>query len=177
MANYTILKIQRNILFKNVVKTYNVCKYIFDDINSFVKLEDTPLFFTEMEYLHAKYEHLTAIIQDKNVIKVIDGLVNRINRFHNMPSNIIISPLTTRKFLVAWVIASFPEYTINISRENLKKNQGNFPEEIYFISRDFISSFIKLVTEPPNNEIMRLFKKKTNIYCNAINYFLNRDKA
>jgi hypothetical protein len=135
-----------------------------------------PLFKTKTEHLTDGYDNMTKFLQNKDMISKIDSLMKKLDRYHPVHSNIVSAMLTTKKFLIAWLITAFPEFVLEKSRENLSESNG-YPDEIYFISKNFINQFNLLMTNKRTNKLEQSFKKSMNVYCNAINYFLNKDKV
>jgi len=181
MNTKTLINIQRKFLLKCVTRSFEPCKSLIDYLNTFLNLDSGLLLNEEFKnYLGKKYDHVTYIIKDKEIIKLVESMISKLNRFHNMPQNIVPNEnkLSAQTFMIAWLIASFPEFTIEVSRNDLnrEKNEDTYPADIYFIACDFIKNFNLLMVKNTSSEQCRKFKKSMNQYCNAINYFLNRDK-
>jgi len=73
------------------------------------------------------------------------------------------------------MVVFFPDIILSRKRENIK-NDNEYPNDIYYISLEFINWLAQLNNNTHNTEFRRLYTKKFNQYSNAITYFLNRDK-
>ena len=163
-----ILAIQRKCLLNNVVKNFVSCKQIFDNLNSFLNLDEQPMFITKTEHLSKSYDRLKLVLQDKDVIKQITTLVSSVNRYHKISKTIVSSEITSKKMLIAWLIASFPEFTIEMEKDKIT-DIGTYPGEVYHISGLFIESLnnFRLCYSPENG---RLFRK--HIVFSIINRYI-----
>jgi hypothetical protein len=84
----------------------------------------------------------------------------------------VTQKINSKKFLIAWAIVLFPEYTLEIKPD--KTHINIYPHDIYFISKDFIETLSKTIN---TNESLRRFNKIFIQYVNSINYFLIYDKT
>ena len=171
----SIVALQKRHIYNRLCNKYHDVSSVFSALNTYLVPLPLPLFKTKMEHLTDGYDNMTKFLQNKDVISNVDSLIKRLERYHPAESNIVSAILTTKKFLIAWLIVAFPEFVLERNRENLSESNG-YPDEIYFISKNFIDQFNLLMTNKKTNKIEQSFRKSMNIYCNAINYFLNKDK-
>ena len=159
-----ILKLQKNFLLKKFYKSIAVNSRLFYLLDSYTVLgqEQTDKRFCELQRILVSSQHL----------KNITEFINTLYRYYEIDDK-VAPKINARKFLIAWLIVSFPEFTIDIKRPNENKDQ--YPIDIYFICQDMISYTYLLLTKK-TKEDLRKFKKAFNKYSNAINYFLARDK-
>lgn len=171
----SIVTLQKRHIYNRLCNKYHDVSSVFSVLNTYLVPLPLPLFKTKMEHLADGYDSMTKFLQNKDMISNIDSLIKRLDRYHPAKSNIVSGMLTTKKFLIAWLIVAFPEFVLEINRENLSESNG-YPDEIFFISKNFIDQFNLLMTNKKTNILEQSFRKSMNVYCNAINYFLNKDK-
>jgi hypothetical protein len=172
----SITVLQKRHIYKSLCNKYHDVSSVLSTLNTYLVPSSVPLFKTKTEHLTDGYDNMTKFLQNKDMISKIDSLMKKLDRYHPVHSNIVSAMLTTKKFLIAWLITAFPEFVLEKSRENLSESNG-YPDEIYFISKNFINQFNLLMTNKRTNKLEQSFKKSMNVYCNAINYFLNKDKV
>jgi hypothetical protein len=118
---------------------------------------------------------LSKIITNKENIQKINDILLKLYRCRKSDEKIAME-INARKFMSAWMLVSFPEEVIGKKKININ-NENEYPDDIYFISKKMIESFVELPKCKTNNETKRIFFKRFNQFSNAINYFLNRDKT
>jgi hypothetical protein len=186
-----IILIQRKFLLKKLLFEFKKNKNIFDELNYFISLhKNINLFGIDKD---KKFNELKMMLIKKDNIAAIDKILFLLYRVYG-EDKLIAPKIDSRKFMIGWMINSFPEFMLDIKdpENNMNKNQHVFeinaktcakkdiflayPYDIYLIINDFIFYVNLIINTNYNNEIMRKFKKNFNKYSNAINYFLKRDK-
>lgn len=165
--------LQKKHLYKLLSKSYFENEDIFKTLNSYLEPYTIPLFKTKMECISDNYDKMTTFLQKKDVIEKCNVFITKLNRYHHVSSKIVSAPITSKKFLIAWLIVACPEFVLEKDADKLI--DGIYPDEIYFISRTFVEQ-LTFLTNYDSHEREIKFKKNMNIYCNAIGYFLNKDK-
>jgi hypothetical protein len=119
----------------------------------------------------------------KQNINLANSFLNSLYRYFSCDKK-IAPKINSRKFMIGWMIVSFPEFLLSIKNpskdEEFHKKMNLYPYDIYIIAKDLIDNInilIKNSTTNINKEKIRKFKKSFNKYSNAINYFLQRDKS
>jgi hypothetical protein len=67
------------------------------------------------------------------------------------------------------------EYILSKSKIDMT-NENIYPDDVYFISKHMINSFIKFIYNINSKEHERIFFKSLNQYSNALTFFLKMDK-
>lgn len=157
-----VLRLQKNFLLKKFYKSMAMNSRLFYLLDSYTSSEQIDKKFCELQRILVNSQHL----------KHIAELINTLYRYYKIDDK-VAPKINARKFLIAWLMVSFPEFTIGIKRPGINKEE--YPIDIYFICQDLISYTYQLLTKK-TSEDLRKFKKAFNKYSNAINYFLARDK-
>lgn len=157
-----VLKIQKRFLIKKFYRNLGANQKLFYLLESYTCCEENDKQFNEMKNILTNQQNI------QNVQKLIDYLY----RYYGV-HNDVAPRINARKFLVAWMIVSLPEYMMQIKKPKERKTE--YPIDIFFICQDIITYTQSLLTDK-TKENLRKFKKAFNVYSNAINYFLARDK-
>jgi len=121
-----------------------------------------------------KFYYLQTILVNKQNITNIDDMIKKFYRYNGINKN-VAHTINSKIFMSAWMVVFFPDIILSRKRENIK-NDNEYPNDIYYISLEFINWLAQLNNNTHNTEFRRLYTKKFNQYSNAITYFLNRDK-
>ena len=163
-----IIKIQHNFFRKklrqSIIENVNLIK-------TMTSLTKEPIhynLFDKNQTVTEKYNELKKILMSRNNIIIFDNIIRMINKCYKIE-------LTSKKLMTAWIIIGFPEFVLGKDK-NLIKNINEYPDDIYFIAKNMIESFIKFPYNKTYDDDRKFFKI-INQYTNAINYFLLRDKT
>jgi len=167
----SLIVLQKKFLYKTLSNKYHHNTDMFVSLNEYLLPSPVPLFKTKMEHLTDRYDDMVKFLQNKDLICVADQIIKKLNRWHT-----VSLPLTSKKFLIAWLIVAFPEFVLERDRESLSELNG-YPDEIYFICKKFIDQFVTLMSSHGLIQSEQSFKKSMTEYSYAINYFLNKDKV
>jgi hypothetical protein len=126
-----------------------------------------------------RFGQLQKILMNKNNIIIIDNFLKQFYKYNKYDNN-IAPKINARKFLITWMLVGFPEYILD-TKIPTTYDKNTYPFDIYDIGLEFIKQINNMVTKvnlkiQPLNEDIRKFNKSFNIYSNAINYFLIKDK-
>jgi hypothetical protein len=158
-------------LRKIFINELNNCCNIFNKFNDFEKHKKNVNFFDPEKSNNQLYEELQKELLNKQNIEKIAVLLQKYYRYYIVDVN-VTQKINSKKFLIAWAIVLFPEYTLEIKPD--KTHINIYPHDIYFISKDFIETLSKTIN---TNESLRRFNKIFIQYVNSINYFLIYDKT
>ena len=150
---------------KNIFE--NLTKYLFPPTN--INIFDVE----KSNEIH--YEELKKVMIDKTTYELFNNLITLFYEFNGYDEQIAFQ-IDGRKALTAWMICAFPEYTLDKKKHELK-DENIYPDEIFFISLEFLTNFHDLSNGNISNEKLRKFSKSLNKYSNAITYFLGRNKT
>lgn len=174
-----IMVVQKKFLQKKFLLELKKYKNIIKNLNSFLPSETNIDLFNKEKYQNKKFNELKMYLIKKDNIIAINKILSLLYRAFGEDSK-IAPKINSRKFMIGWMIVSFPEFMLDIKDfdNNLKKNQ--YPYDIYWIIKDFIY-YVDLLLQiidasNPPKELIRKFKINLNKYSNAINYFLIRNK-
>lgn len=178
-----VLKIQKNFLLKKILAYHKSHKMttLLSNLNDYVNRKQdkyTSLFSGEIDQLvklEQQYSALQKFIINKDIKKIVFdwlALFHRFKRFENFDG---IVKMNENKFLISWMIVSFPEFVLGKKQEILEKSildgkTVDFPDDIYLISKKFINAV------SVTNIDLKSFVKIADQYLSALNYFLERDK-
>ncbi|ATZ80212.1 hypothetical protein BMW23_0153 [Bodo saltans virus] len=162
--------VQKLFLLKRFIHELHDCRRLFNKLNSYEKNKKYINFFEPEKSNIMSFEELKKELLDKSNIMKISNLLKKYYRYYIIDPN-VTQKINSRKFLIAWMIVLFPEYTLEIIPN--EKQIDIFPHDIYFISKEFIKT---LFVTNNNKESIRKFNKIFIQYVNAINYFLMKDK-
>lgn len=170
-------KIQRRFLYRRFIRNVLASGPLFDELNSFVIIpkESLNIFYDENDSNDFQFEKLKKKLMSLCNMRKINDLLKTLYRYHNVGTDIAFK-LNSRSFLSSWMIVSFPEYVLGKKLNDIVDN-NMYPNDIFFMTKGFISSLNNLMKNPYDNEITRKFFKMFNQFSNAISYFLNRDRA
>jgi hypothetical protein len=158
-----VIKIQNLFLKKKIHSNFTKNTKLFYQLDKYTLDENEN---------EKKFIEIRKILCNKDNINNAQLLLDSVYRYYKIYDN-IAPKINSRKFLIAWMIVSLPEFMMQIKKPKEYKNE--YPVDIYFICQDLVkytSNFLK----KSSNENLRKFKKIFNVYSNAINYFLARDK-
>jgi hypothetical protein len=180
---YAIIFIQKKFLLNKFLGELKKCDNIFEKMNIYLKPPQYINYFNPEKQIDERFQELQKILILKKNINSINLLLDSLYRYFGSDKK-IAPKINSRKFMIGWMIVSFPEYFLNI-KINIKNedvdiaNQKNiYPYDIYYITKDFINRINDLrKTKNLSKEKLYYFKKSFNKYSNAINYFLQRDKS
>lgn len=155
---------------KTVQMADKLCK-----LNDFVKIhtKETPMFTTREKFIDTQYMNMINFLRNKDTIAKFSDLLDlhyRISR--NDPK--IAKKITSKIFLSAWSIVSFPEFILDTNHELVIKD-ATYIGDIYRLSFNFIN-MVNLFFKNNSNENYRKLTKALNIYSNSFYYFMEADK-
>jgi hypothetical protein len=177
--NHFAISIQQAYFSKKLRSEYKHCANLFNTLNNYTTIHSNiPMFVDRHDYINNQYKQCIGVLTNKQNLQTIALFVNALNRFCSQSFDIIVKKLTPQTLLTAWLIVSFPEFILEVGREELHTNSNIYPNEIYFIALEAIN-VIKMIglLDTFTNEFKRVLVKRINIYCNAINYYLVRDRG
>lgn len=167
-------KIQKRFLYNRFIKSLNENGELIIQLSSYSEPQKYINLFQPQDDTNLRFEELKTLLSDKNIVKKFDNILQKLYRYTNVNHQVSFV-INSRKFLSAWVILAFPEFVLGKSKNEIN-NETNYPDDIYFISKNLIEKLKLLTTYSNNPEFMRQFFKNFNQYSNAINYFLMRDR-
>ena len=138
------------------------------------QLEATQQLISDLNKTNNTFESLQKLLINKNNIKTINLLLNKLYRVIKIRPEIAFQ-INCRELLCAWMIVLFPE-TILSKEKSTIIDDNTYPNDIYHVANNFINKLELLIKNPYNLNVKRLFIKHFNQYSNAITYFLERDK-
>jgi hypothetical protein len=176
--------IQKTFLFKKFLMEVKKCGDLFEKLNIYTKPPQYINYFNPEKQMNERFEELQNILISKQNIVSVNSFLELLYRCFGIDKK-IAPKINSRKFMIGWMIVSFPEFLLSIKDpskdEDITHKISLYPYDIYFIAKDFINNINILVhgskTNNVNKEKIRKFKKSLNKYSNAINYFLQRDKS
>jgi gas vesicle protein len=169
-----VIKIQRKFLAKKFISEVKKYKKLFDELNKFTT-QPQHLFDNEKQQ-DINFCEMRHTLVKKDNINAINKILSLMYRC--LGEDKLIAPrIDARKFMIGWMIVSFPEFMMEIKDPENKEKKDQYPYDIYLIIKDFIfyTNLLHKINNP-TKEILRIFKKSLNKYSNAVNYFLKRDK-
>jgi hypothetical protein len=173
--NNAIIIIQKKFLLKKLLIEFKKNKNFFDELNEFVSLHKNINLFDANKYIDTKFNKLRIILVKKDNIITINKILSLLYRIYG-EDKMIAPKIDSRKFMIGWMMISFPEFMLDIKDPENVAKKHQYPYDIYWIINDFIFYVNLIINTIPNKEIIRKFKKNFNKYSNAINYFLKKDK-
>ena len=173
MANINVSIQKLWLLYKLRKELYNITPLI----NSLFEFTHPPeiinMFNPEITY-NERFEKCSKILTNKDNIKQTIKFMRALYKVKKIDPE-IAPKIMAREFLSCWMIVSFPVETIGKKVETIN-NIDEYPDDIYFVSKELIEKLNIWKQNPKNNENKRLLFKQFNKYSNAITYFMQRDK-
>jgi hypothetical protein len=149
------------------------CNRIITKLYTFKNHSKYINMFDKDKMKNNSYNELKKFITNKFVKNHILKLLNHIYNVYGFDKD-IATKISVEKFLIAWIIFCFPDYSINMYPSEINVEQ--YQKEIYDIVCKLIYNLNSLKQNYQNKEEHRKFKISFNKYSNAIIYFLWRDR-
>ena len=121
-----------------------------------------------------RYEQLENLLTKIEVRQAFIEIKTKLYNYKPVSEH-IAPKITGHQFAFAWLLVSFPEYILSKSKIDMT-NENIYPDDVYFISKHMINSFIKFIYNINSKEHERIFFKSLNQYSNALTFFLKMDK-
>jgi hypothetical protein len=173
--------VQKTFLYKKFLIEVEKCSGLFEKLNTYTKPPQYINYFNVEKQMNERFEELRGILMLKQNINLANSFLNSLYRYFSCDKK-IAPKINSRKFMIGWMIVSFPEFLLSIKNpskdEEFHNKMNLYPYDIYIIAKDLIDNInVLLKNSTINKEKIRKFKKSFNKYSNAINYFLQRDKS
>lgn len=178
------VKIQRWYRFKKLVKEVQHMTHMLSNLGKYTK----PISSNQLNMFdptnntinERRYGELVGLLMLKDNIISFNKILVRFYRYVGLNFNISL-PIDSTRLLSGWMIVSFPESTIGKTTEQINKTPTEYPCDIYFLAKDMIMNFDKLLIVDTlhgveRTECIRTFVKTLNKYSNGILYFFDTDK-
>jgi hypothetical protein len=174
------LAIQNTVKYRRFKKSINSIKDLSDGLTTLMIPSSNINLFDQEKEKEIRFNNICKLVNDKNTIKSFTDMLSSFYNCYTLNEE-IAQKLTARKMLTMWIVIGFPEYTIEKTQKELVTEKKDiYPNEIYYISLEFLVSFQQMVNTnmmaKQNRELFRKFTKNLNRFSNAITYFLGRDK-
>jgi hypothetical protein len=184
---HAITFIQKKFLLRKFLLEIKKCEDLFNKMNIYIKPPEYINYFNQEKQMDERFSELQNILMSKQNIDLVNSLLQLLYRCLGCDKK-IAPKINSRKFMIGWMIISFPEFILNIKDPTKDEEKFKtiyqypypYPYDIYFISKELINRINALrqnEIKNINKEKIHHFKKSFNKYSNAINYFLQRDKS
>lgn len=154
------------------------CNKIIAELNNHIsvslkKPEDVHLFSSINEFDDKQFETHQNVLTSKDTLNEITKLI-KLYYLYVSVDTILCPKLSSRSFLTAWTIVSFPQFVLNISREVVSKDVS-YRGVVYRMAFNLINR-LKALMNDATVEHLRLFNKAIILFSNSFTYFMNADK-
>lgn len=167
-------KLQKRFLYKRFIRSLYKNKDLIDKLNTYLTPPEHIDMFNPTGTMQRRYDELQKLLLDKKNIFVMRDILNKLYRYTGVNKSVNFT-IDGRKLLMSWMITSFPEVIIGKEKHEMINSQ-NYPDDVYFVTLDFIKEITLMTSVTSSRDPMKFFKS-FNQYSNAVTYFLEKDRT
>ena len=147
-------------------------------LNTFIdnRTKSQVIMIKLQDWISSTFDELTFLISKPEIVSNFTNFINIYNKYNPNDTN-IRKDITTHKFLSMWMILAYPEFIIDLKFNEIDETKRDYKTDLYILTKELLFTLNSIITDLENNnkvenETLRTFNKRMNLYINCFDYFL-----